>query len=215
MRSNHVSEDKPEKIADLLPKIRACRACEAFLPLGARPVIQASGRARLVVAGQAPGTRVHASGIPFDDPSGDRLRDWMGVGPETFYDPCKINIIPMGFCYPGRAPQGGDLPPRKECQHLWHGRLFDALPQQSLIIVVGAYAHKYHLGQSVKRSVTETVMSWREYLPRYLPIPHPSPRNTLWLRRNPWFEKNVVPYLRLKVAQILGEHPATLKHLGE
>ena len=212
MHLNHVSTDRDERVSRLLHEIRACRACDAFLPLGPRPVIQASSSARLVVAGQAPGTRVHASGIPFDDPSGDRLRDWMGIDRQVFYDASRVKIIPMAFCYPGRAPQGGDLPPRKECRYLWHDRLFETLPPQSLIIVIGAYAHKYHLGQMAKKSVTETVRAWRDYLPRYLPIPHPSPRNTLWLRRNPWFERDVVPFLRQKIAQVLGEHLADLAH---
>lgn len=203
MGSNRNTSFENDDLARHISNIRACRACEPDLPFGARPVIQASNTARLVIAGQAPGLRVHETGIPFNDPSGDRLRDWMGVDKAIFYDEKQINIIPMGFCYPGRSPRGGDLPPRRECQTLWHDNLFQCLAPQALIIVIGAYAHRYHLGESAKKTVTETVRHWRDFLPAYLPLPHPSPRNILWLRRNPWFEEEVVPFLRERVAQTL------------
>lgn len=190
----------PEEMARA---IRDCRICEPHLPLGPRPILQISSRARLVIAAQAPGTRVHETGLPFNDPSGDRLRDWMGVDRTTFYDATRINIVPMGFCYPGRDPRGGDLPPRPECAQHWHDRIFQCLGEQDLILVIGQYAQAYHLRERRKRTLTETVRAWREYLPRHLPLPHPSPRNNLWLRRNPWFEAVVVPELRRRVAMSL------------
>lgn len=168
-------------------------------------MLQAGLGARLVVAAQAPGTRVHETGLPFNDPSGDRLRDWMGIDRATFYDARRINIIPMGFCYPGRNPRGGDNPPRPECARLWHERLFAVLPPQALILVIGQYAQAWHLGPRRKRSLTETVRHWRDYLPSHLPLPHPSPRNTYWLQCRPWFEAEVIPELRRTVATILEE----------
>lgn len=189
-------------LTSLLGEIRHCNIC-ADLPLGPRPVLSASHRARILVAGQAPGTRVHKTGTPFDDPSGDRLREWMGIGRDVFYDSARINIVPMGFCYPGRAARGGDLPPRIECRQTWHDRIFGTLPQQGLTLVIGRYAMDYHLGIARAEKLTNVVREWREYAPRLVPLPHPSPRNNLWLRRNPWFEAEVVPYIRRRVKEEL------------
>jgi len=185
----------------LLREVRACRICEAHLPDGVRPVLRAGPTATILVAGQAPGRRVHASGIPFDDPSGDRLRDWMGITAETFYDTRRIAIIPMGFCYPGTG-KSGDLPPRPECADAWRARLLEQLPSIGLTLAIGQYAIRWHLGRA-HRNLTETVRAWREYAPDTLPLPHPSPRNNLWLRRNPWFDEEVLPELRRRVAQLL------------
>lgn len=186
----------------LLREVRACRVCEAHLPLGPKPVLRAHRNARILIVGQAPGTRVHASGVPWNDPSGDRLRGWLGVDRETFYDESRIAIIPMGFCYPGRG-RSGDLPPRPECAPLWHGRLLERIPGLELKLLVGQYAQAYYLGKRRKRSLAATVQASREYLPEFLPLPHPSPRNILWLRRNPWFEAEVVPMLRDLVKPLL------------
>jgi len=196
-------EQGESSLDQLLSAVRDCAHCAEHLPRGPRPVLQASDKARLVVAAQAPGTRVHETGLPFNDPSGDRLRDWMGIDRETFYDARWINIIPMGFCYPGRNPRGGDNPPRPECARLWHARLFAALPPQDLILVIGQYAQAFHLGRRRQKTLTNTVRHWRAYLPSYLPLPHPSPRNTYWLQQNPWFEAEVIPELRRRVAAIL------------
>ncbi len=168
-----------------------------------------SATARLAICGQAPGTRVHASGIPFNDPSGDRLRGWMGVGRDTFYDRDRIAIIPMGFCFPGLDAKGGDLPPRRECAATWHDRVFAAMPQLQLVLAIGQYAQAYHLGADRRRTLTETVAAWREIWqsdrsPRILPMPHPSWRNTAWLRRHPWFEADVLPVLRAEVKRLVG-----------
>ena len=194
---------EPETLESLLAEVRACRRCEDVLPLGPRPVLRASATARILVVGQAPGTRVHETGIPWNDPSGDRLRAWMAVDRDTFYDETRIAIIPMGYCYPGRDPRGGDLPPRPECAGHWLGRLLAQLPRLELTILAGHYAQRYYLGGCVKTSLTETVRAWREFFPTYLPTPHPSPRNTLWLRRNPWFEAEAVPALRARVRHVL------------
>lgn len=199
-----MSGSHEKNIATLVAKIESCRHCEN-LPLGPRPVLRVSATARLVVAGQAPGTRVHQTGVPFDDPSGVRLRDWMGIGEATFYDRNRVNIIPMGFCYPGRNPSGGDLPPRPECSALWHDELFAMIAPPKLILVIGRYAQAWHLGDRRARTLTETVRNWKSFLPQYLPLPHPSPRNNMWLRRNPWFEDEVIPELRRRVAKILAD----------
>ena len=191
-----------KNLATLVARIESCRNCKD-LPLGPRPVLRVSATARLVVAGQAPGTRVHETGVPFADPSGDRLREWMGIDEATFYDRSRVNIIPMGFCYPGRNARGGDLPPRPECSALWHHELFGMIASPKLILVIGQYAQAWHLGDRRGRTLTETVRNWKSYLPQYLPMPHPSPRNNMWLRRNPWFEDEVIPELRLRVAKIL------------
>lgn len=182
----------------LLTDIRACRLCEAQLPLGPRPVLRASATARLLIVGQAPGTKVHASGVPWDDASGKRLRDWLEMTPEAFYDTTKIAIVPMGFCYPGKAGSG-DAPPRPECRATWHPRLLPLLKQVQLTLLIGQYSQAYFLGERRKATLTDTVAAWREYMPAYLPLPHPSPRNVGWFKANPWFEHEVVPALRERV----------------
>ncbi len=191
-------------VRELVREVRTCRLCEAHLPEGPRPVLQVDPRARVLIAGQAPGRRVHASGVPFQDPSGDRLRDWMGVTSEAFYDPKRVAFLPMGFCYPGTG-RSGDLPPRPECAETWRARLLESLPNLSLTLVIGQYAQRYHLGERAGKNLTETVRSWRRYAPDLLPLPHPSPRNLLWLRRNPWFEQRVLPALRTRLRE-LGMH---------
>jgi uracil-DNA glycosylase len=188
-------------ITGLLAEIRRCRHCEPDLPLGANPVLRASATARLLIVGQAPGTRVHATGIPWNDPSGDRLRQWLQMDREQFYDEARIAIAPIGFCYPGRG-KSGDLPPPPACAPRWHPRLLQAMPDLELLLLVGSYAQNYYLGSS-KESMAERVRRWRDFGPRYFPLPHPSPRNTLWLRRNPWFEEEVVPELRKRVSAVL------------
>jgi uracil-DNA glycosylase len=185
----------------LLTEIRACTLCAENLPEGPRPVVQAHPEARILIAGQAPGRKVHETGIPFNDPSGDRLRDWLGVDRNTFYNPEKFAVLPMGFCFPGTG-QGGDLPPRPECAPAWRERLLAALPNLELTVVLGRYALDYHLGAG-KKSVTEIVQAWRTYWPTHLPLPHPSPRNLRWFRKNAWFEVEVLPELRRRVVELL------------
>jgi uracil-DNA glycosylase len=187
----------------LLQAARACRVCAAELPLGPRPVLRARATARLLIVSQAPGTRVHATGIPFNDPSGDRLRAWLAVAREVFYDQARIAIIPMGLCYPGRDPRGGDAPPRAECAPLWHPPLLAALPAVELTLLVGRYAQRRYLGDRRRGNLTETVRAWADYGPATLPLPHPSWRNTGWLQRNPWFEAELVPELRARVHALL------------
>ncbi|MFA4742428.1 uracil-DNA glycosylase family protein [Vibrio vulnificus] len=185
----------------LLTQIRACQVCASALPLGANPVVQAHSEAKILIIGQAPGTKVHHSSIPWNDASGNRLRAWLDIEKPTFYDPKQIAIMPMGFCYPGRG-QSGDLPPRKECAPLWHETLLKHLPNIELTLLIGQYAQNRYLSNKPK-TLTETVQNWQAWLPDYLPLPHPSPRNTLWLRKNPWFEEQTVPYLRQQVRQLL------------
>ncbi len=177
----------------LLAEVRACQHCAEHLPHAPRPVLRAASSARILVAGQAPGRRVHASGIPWDDASGKRLRSWLDLTPEQFYDQQLVAIIPMGFCYPGSGASG-DLPPRPECSRLWHEGLFRLLPNIKLKLIIGSYAQKYHL--QPQQNLTETVRNWRAYAPDYFPLPHPSPRNQFWLRKNPWFEDELLPELR-------------------
>ncbi|GAA5786863.1 uracil-DNA glycosylase family protein [Chitiniphilus shinanonensis] len=186
----------------LLADIRACSHCAPQLPLGPRPVLIADARARLLIVGQAPGTRVHATGIPWNDPSGDRLRQWLDVDRDTFYDASLIAIVPMGFCYPGRG-KSGDLPPRPECAPRWRAPLHALLPRIELTLLIGQYAQAWYLGRTMRPTLTETVADWARYGPDFLPLPHPSPRNQLWLRRNPWFEAEVVPELRRRVGPLL------------
>ena len=186
----------------LLAAVRGCRACEGQLPLGPRPVLQAGATARVLVVGQAPGARVHASGVPWDDASGARLRAWLGTGEDAFYDPSRIAIIPMGYCYPGRGA-GGDLPPRRECARLWLDLLLAALPRVELTLLVGRHAQQHFLGARRKDTLAKTVRAWREYAPRHFPLPHPSPRNQPWLARNAWFERLLVPALRERVGRLL------------
>jgi uracil-DNA glycosylase len=185
----------------LLKEVRACRTCEAQLPFEPNPILSAHRKARLLIIGQAPGTRVHETRIPWNDPSGDRLRDWLQVDREQFYDGLQIAIIPMGFCYPGKG-KSGDLPPRPECAPLWHERLQQQLPQLELRLLVGKYAQDYYLG-SKRQSLTETVRKYTDYLPDFFPLPHPSPRNIRWFRNNPWFEEEVLPVLRKRLKRIL------------
>jgi uracil-DNA glycosylase len=186
----------------LLAEIRACRVCAAQLPHPPRPILRAGAGARLLIVGQAPGRRVHETGIPWNDPSGDRLRDWLQLDRAAFYDEARIAIAPTGFCYPGTGP-GGDLPPRPECAPLWHPRLRQALPQVSLTLLVGSYAQAYYLAERRKATLTETVAAWPEYLPDLFPLPHPSQRNGAWFRRNPWFDAAVIPALRDHVTAVL------------
>jgi len=190
----------------LLKEVRACTICAAHLPHGPRPVLQADARARILIAGQAPGSKVHASGVPFDDASGERLRQWMGISREQFYDPQLVAILPMGFCYPGTGPSS-DLPPRRECAPQWRARFLQAMPRIELTLVIGQYAMAWHIGQansgSGTRNVTETVRAWREHGPAVLPLPHPSPRNNIWLKANPWFASDVIPALQAKVRSLI------------
>jgi uracil-DNA glycosylase len=183
--------------------VRACEICKPHLPLGTRPVFQISQTARILVVGQAPGRRVHETGIPFNDPSGERLRSWMGIDRSAFYDSARIALLPMGFCYPGTG-KSGDLPPRPECAEKWRKQLLALLPYIQLTLVIGQYAHDWHLGEQQKNSLTETVKNWKEYWPRVLALPHPSPRNNLWLRKNPWLEEDILPVLKGRVRQLLG-----------
>lgn len=186
----------------LASEVRACRHCEIDLPEGPRPVLQIDPRAKILIAGQAPGRRVHASGVPFDDRSGVRLREWLGVDDRTFYDPCQVALLPMGFCYPGSG-KSGDLPPRTECADLWRERLLAQLKNVEMTLLIGSYAIKWHLPEH-KGNLTEAVADWRRHAPRLFVAPHPSPRNQLWLRRNPWFEQELLPELRGAVAQCAG-----------
>lgn len=196
------------KLERLVGDIQACRICiesprNRPLPHEPRPVLRVSRSARICVAGQAPGTRVHASGMPFTDPSGERLRDWMGVTPDEFYDLTRIAIVPMGFCFPGQNAKGGDLPPRRECAELWHVRLFELMPKLELTLLVGQYAQIWHLGRTRKESLTDTVAAWRDYYPRYLPLPHPSWRNNAWIKKNLWFEEELLPVLKADIRRLL------------
>lgn len=186
----------------LTQKVKTCTICAEHLPLGPRPVIQFHSKAIILIAGQAPGKRVHETGIPFYDPSGDRLRTWMGVTRETFYDTQKIAILPMGFCYPGTG-KSGDLPPRPECAEHWRKKLLAQLPNIKLTLVIGQYALDWHLGERQKENLTQTVRAWKEYWPDMLVLPHPSPRNNIWLKKNPWFEKDVVPKLANQIGKLL------------
>ena len=190
-------------LENLIDRARACRVCAADLPLGPRPMVFASTTARIMIVGQAPGTKVHETGIPWNDPSGNRLRDWLALDRETFYDTSRIAIMPMGFCYPGREERGGDKPPRPECAPLWHDSIRAASPRLALTLLVGRYAQARYLGKARKRTLTDTVRAWRDYLPAFLPTPHPSWRNTAWLGKNPWFEAEVLPGLRARVKALL------------
>ncbi len=190
-------------LASLLAEVRACTACADDLPLGPRPVLRADSSARVLIVGQAPGTRVHETGIPWNDRSGDRLRAWLDMDRDTFYDAGRIAIVPMGFCYPGRDPRGGDNPPRPECAPLWHERLLAALPALRLTLLVGMHAQAHYLGSRRRATLTETVRAWPSYGPQYLPLPHPSWRNTAWLNRNPWFEAELLPDLRRRVREAI------------
>lgn len=187
----------------LLAEIRACRICHDDLEHGARPVLHVGSGARILIAGQAPGIRVHETGVPWNDPSGDRLRQWLGVDREVFYDTSRFAIVPMGFCFPGTEKGKGDLPPRPECRATWHESLLRAVPDVDLTLCIGQYAIAYHLGDRRKRTLTETVEAWKTFMPGHLPLPHPSGRNNIWLKRNPWFEAEVLPALRRRVSDLI------------
>ncbi|TNJ47152.1 uracil-DNA glycosylase family protein [Tamlana fucoidanivorans] len=186
----------------LLKNIKECTICQEHLPFGPRPVVSAHQDSKIVIIGQAPGTKVHASGIPWNDVSGKQLRKWLGVSGETFYNTSHFAIVPMGFCYPGKG-KSGDLPPRPECAPQWHEPLFSVLKQVELVILVGMYVQQYYLGKAAKNTLTETVENYNAYLPKYFPLPHPSPRNRFWLTKNPWFELDVLPELRSRVKGLI------------
>ncbi len=187
----------------LIGEVRACTICAPALPHGTRPVVQLHPKARILIAGQAPGRKVHESGTPFDDASGDRLRDWMGVTRDQFYDPKLVAILPMGFCYPGTG-KSGDLPPRPECAPAWREPLLRRLRKLEVTLVIGQYAQTYHFDEP-KTSLTQNVQNWRQYWPDEIPLPHPSPRNNIWLRKNPWFEADLLPKLRKRVRDALSK----------
>ena len=189
------------KYSSLLNEVRDCTICASKLPFGPRPVLQMHPKAKILIAGQAPGRKVHESGVPFDDASGKRLREWLGVTPDVFYDPQQVAILPMGFCFPGSG-KSGDLAPRSECAPAWREELLSHLSQLEITIVLGSYAQKYHFGEA-SSSVTDLVKSWRTYWPNIVPLPHPSPRNNIWLRKNPWFEIELLPLLRQRVSESL------------
>lgn len=199
-----MTPDPARELDTLLREIRACRLCEAHLPLGPRPVLAASASARLLIVSQAPGARVHETGIPWNDASGRRLREWLQLDEATFYDAQRVAIVPMGFCYPGRAGSG-DAPPRPECRATWHPRLLPLLREVEFTLSIGQYAQAWCLGARRKATLTETVCAWREYLPDNMPLPHPSPRNVGWFKANPWFEAEVLPALRERVHAVLAK----------
>ncbi len=192
-----------ESLETLLERVRACDICRVHLPLGPRPVVRISATASVLIIGQAPGTKVHESGVPWDDASGDRLRDWLGLDSDVFYDTAQIAIMPTGFCYPGRDPKGGDLPPRPECAPTWHDALLAHLKNVRLTLLVGMYAQAYCLGDTRKRTMTDTIAAWRTYGPEVIPTPHPSWRTTHWARKNPWFEAELIPEIRARVARLV------------
>lgn len=189
------------ELDQLLTKVRSCTICQN-LPLGPKPLLQAGSRAKILIAGQAPGSKTHEKGRPFDDASGKRLRRWLGVTEDQFYDPDLFAIIPMGFCFPGTG-KGGDLPPRSECAPQWHEPLLAALPNLKLTLILGQYALDWHLGDSKSKTLTDTVKRWEEFWPDHLPLPHPSPRNIRWFKTNPWFEKEVIPIMQRRVNSLL------------
>lgn len=190
-----------DQFTQLTQSVRQCRICEDSLPLGPRPVLQVHQQAKILIAGQAPGRKVHETGIPFDDPSGDRLREWLGVTKEQFYDESIIAILPMGFCYPGTG-KSGDLPPRPECAEAWRHQLMNSLSQVTLTLVIGQYAQRWHLPHR-HGNLTETVRAWQEYGPGIIPLPHPSPRNNIWLKKNSWFAKELLPLLKVLTKEAL------------
>ena len=198
MQTAH-SRTAREDFDRLLAEVRACAVCAAELPLGPRPVLRGLPSARLLITSQAPGTKVHETGLSFNDRSGDRLRQWLGLEREAFYDERRIAILPMGLCYPGRDARGGDLPPRRECAPLWHARLRAGWPGIELTLLVGSYAIDHYLRERRRGSMTETVRAWRDYLPQFLPLPHPSWRTAMWEKKHPWFEAEVLPELRRRV----------------
>ena len=191
-----------DSFESLVIDAQACKICKEFLPLGPRPVFSIHPKSKILIVGQAPGTKVHATGIPWNDASGNELRRWLGVDREQFYDPKIFGIMPMGFCYPGRG-KGGDLPPRPECAPIWHQQMNERMPEVKLTLLIGQYALKYYLGNRKKKTLTETVKNFELYLPEFIPLVHPSPRNLMWRRRNPWFEEEVVPTLRERVHELI------------
>lgn len=186
----------------LIQEIKSCNFCKNLLPHKPNPVVSFSNSSRIIIIGQAPGTKVHKSGIPWDDASGDRLREWLNVSKEQFYDTNIFGIVPMGFCYPGKG-KSGDLPPRPECADLWMQKVLKSLKKKEFILLIGQYSQNYFLGEQKKKTLTETVQNWKEYLPEYFVLPHPSPRNNIWLKKNEWFEKKTLPEMRKQVAKLL------------
>lgn len=191
------------RFSRLIADVESCTLCSEHLPLGPRPVVQLHPEARILISGQAPGKRVHQTGIPFNDPSGDRLRDWMGISKDVFYDANQVAILPMGFCYPGTG-KSGDLAPRRECAQRWREQLLAELPNIELTLVLGKYAQNYHF-TTANLSLTQRVSEWQNHWPVMIPLPHPSPRNNLWLKKNPWFEKDLVPKLQSRIDEILSK----------
>jgi len=186
----------------LLEDIKHCKVCEFCLPLGANPIVTASPQSKIVIIGQAPGKLVHTTGIPWNDKSGDNLRIWLGIDKEVFYNPELVALIPMGFCYPGKAASG-DLPPRPECAPLWHSKLWAGMKHVKLTLLVGQYAQQYYLGNKAQATLTETVKRYKSYLPKHFPLPHPSPRNNIWMAKNPWFAQQVLPGLRKEIKDVI------------
>ncbi|RIW12958.1 uracil-DNA glycosylase family protein [Algoriphagus lacus] len=191
-----------DRAVNLLEEARACRICELELPLGPRPVFSVNPKSKILIIGQAPGPRVHATGIPWNDPSGEELRRWLQVDRTTFYNPECFGIMPMGFCYPGKG-KSGDLPPRPVCAPTWHQALREIMLNIELTLLIGSYAQGYYLGENRKKTLTDTVRAWEEYLPEFFPLVHPSPRNRLWQKKNPWFEAGLLPELRQRILRIL------------
>jgi len=186
----------------LIAEIKNCTVCLAHLPHGCRPVLTGNSKSKILVIGQAPGSRVHASGIPWDDKSGENLRSWLNVSKEDFYNEDNFAIVPMGFCYPGTG-KSGDLPPRKECAPLWHEQVLEKLPNLKLTLLIGTYAQAYYLKKRKARNLTRTCENFHEYLPEFLPLPHPSPRNNIWQKKNPWFKEDVLPVLKAQIETLL------------
>lgn len=191
-----------KKLQALVTEVRACTLCKTELPLGSNPILHLSRSAKVLIVGQAPGTKVHQTGIPWNDPSGDKLREWMGIERDDFYDDQKIAVMSMGFCYPGKG-KSGDLPPRSECAPTWHPRLLALMPQIELTLLIGMYAQKNYLQNNKNKTLTGTVKAWKDYAPSYLPMPHPSPRNRIWLKKNAWFELEVVPQLKKRIKKLI------------
>lgn len=186
----------------LIEEVRACKVCEPFLPLGANPIVQANPMSKIAIIGQAPGLKVHETGVPWNDASGNELRKWLNVTVDQFYNPELFALLPIGFCYPGKG-KSGDLPPRKECAPLWHARLLDEMKEIQLILLIGQYSQKYYLKNKMNKNITENILNFNDYLPDYFPLPHPSPRNFIWMNKNPWFKENVLPELKNRVKNIL------------
>lgn len=186
----------------LIEEVRACKVCEPFLPLGANPIVQANPMSKIAIIGQAPGLRVHETGVPWNDASGNELRKWLNVTVDQFYNPELFALLPIGFCYPGKG-KSGDLPPRKECAPLWHTSLLDEMKEIQLILLIGQYSQKYYLKNKMNKNITENILNFNDYLPDYFPLPHPSPRNFIWMNKNPWFKENVLPELENRVKNIL------------